>query len=79
MSVSTLKRRLKQKGFTYRQLRDGVVEDIATSAISKTQVPISEIALRVGYSELSAFDRAFVRLTGMTPLKYRAREARRTQ
>jgi AraC-like DNA-binding protein len=79
VSVSTLKRRLKEKGFTYRQLRDGVVEDIATSAISKTQVPISEIALRVGYSELSAFDRAFVRLTGMTPLKYRAREARRTQ
>jgi AraC-like DNA-binding protein len=79
VSVSTLKRRLKEKGSTYRELRDGVVEDIAKSAISTTQVPISEIALRVGYSELSAFDRAFVRLTGMTPLKYRAREARRTQ
>jgi AraC-like DNA-binding protein len=79
VSVRTLKRRLKEKGFTYRELRDEVVEDIATSAISRTQVPISQIALRVGYSEISAFDRAFVRLTGMTPLKYRAREARRTQ
>jgi AraC-like DNA-binding protein len=77
VSVSTLKRRLKQAGCTYRQLRDGVVEDIAKSALSHTRVPISEIALRVGYSELSAFDRAFVRLTGMTPLEYRARKARR--
>jgi AraC-like DNA-binding protein len=77
VSVSTLKRRLRQAGFTYRELREGVVEDIAKSALSQTRVPVSEIALRVGYSELSAFDRAFMRLTGMTPLEYRAREARR--
>jgi AraC-like DNA-binding protein len=77
VSLSTLKRRLKQKGFTYRELRDGVVEDIAKSALGQTKVPISEIALRVGYSELSAFDRAFMRLTGMTPLEYRAGETRR--
>jgi AraC-like DNA-binding protein len=76
-SVSTLKRRLKQMGFTYRELRDGVVEDIAKAALGQTKVPISEIALRVGYSELSAFDRAFMRMTGMTPLEYRAGEARR--
>jgi len=77
VSVSTLKRRLKQMGFTYRELRDGVVEDIAKAALGQTKVPISEIALRVGYSELSAFDRAFMRLTGMTPQEYRAGEARR--
>jgi AraC-like DNA-binding protein len=77
VSVSTLKRRLKQMGFTFRELRDGVVEDIAKAALGQTRVPISEIALRVGYSELSAFDRAFMRLTGMTPLEYRAGEARK--
>ena len=77
VSVSTLKRRLKQTGVTYRELRDGVVEDLAKSALGQTRAPVSEIALRVGYSELSAFDRAFMRLTGMTPLEYRAGEARR--
>jgi AraC-like DNA-binding protein len=77
ISVSTLKRRLKQMGFTFRELRGGVVEDIAKAALDQTRVPISQIALRVGYSELSAFDRAFMRLTGMTPLEYRAGEARR--
>jgi len=78
VSVSTLKRRLKQTGVTYRELRDGVVEDLAKSALGQTRAPVSEIALRVGYSELSAFDRAFMRLTGMTPLEYRAGEARKS-
>ncbi|MBE2263018.1 MAG: AraC family transcriptional regulator [Burkholderiaceae bacterium] len=72
ISVSTLKRRLKQDGFSYRELRDGVVRDVSQSALRETQVPISEIALRVGYSELSAFDRAFSRLAGMTPRQCRA-------
>jgi len=79
MSVSTLKRRLGQEGFSYRELRDGVVRDLSQSALRETQAPITEIALQVGYSELSAFDRAFSRLAGMTPRQYRAREARRTR
>jgi AraC-like DNA-binding protein len=79
ISVSTLKRRLKQEGSSYRELRDGVVRDLSQSALRETQVPISEIALRVGYSELSAFDRAFSRLVGMTPRQYRAKQARKTR
>ncbi|MDH5286885.1 MAG: AraC family transcriptional regulator [Betaproteobacteria bacterium] len=78
MSVSTLKRRLKQEGTSYRELRDGVVRNLSQSALRETQVPISEIAMRVGYSELSAFDRAFNRLAGMTPRQYRATQARKT-
>jgi AraC-like DNA-binding protein len=76
ISVSTLKRRLKQEDLSYRRLRDGVVEEIAKAALKETRVPVTEIALRAGYAEVSAFDRAFVRITGMTPLQYRAREAR---
>jgi AraC-like DNA-binding protein len=76
ISVSTLKRRLKQEDLSYRRLRDGVVEEIAKAALKETRVPVTEIALRAGYAEISAFDRAFVRITGMTPLQYRAREAR---
>jgi AraC-like DNA-binding protein len=79
ISVSTLKRRLKEDGVSYRELRDRVVRDLAQSALRETQVPISEIALRVGYSELSAFDRAFSRLAGMTPRQYRTTKARKTR
>lgn len=77
ISVSTLKRRLALQGFSYRELRDGVVRDLSKSALKETQVPVSEIALRVGYSELSAFDRAFHRWAGMTPRQYRATETRK--
>ena len=79
MSVSTLKRRLKEAGLSYRELRDGVVRDLAQSGLTETQAPITEIALRVGYSELSAFDRAFSRLAGMTPRQYRATQTGKTR
>jgi AraC-like DNA-binding protein len=73
VSVSTLKRRLKQEGCNYRKLRDDVVEEVSRMALSESQAPISEIASRVGYAEVSAFDRAFVRIVGMSPTEYRAR------
>jgi AraC-like DNA-binding protein len=79
VSLSTLKRRLRQENLSYRRLRDGVVEEIAKAALKETRVPVSEIAFRAGYSEASAFDRAFARITGMTPLQYRAREARKAK
>jgi AraC-like DNA-binding protein len=79
ISVSTLKRRLKQEDLTYRSLRDGVVEEIAKAALKQTRVPVTEIAFRAGYAEVSAFVRAFVRITGMTPLQYRARETRKAK
>jgi len=72
VSASTLKRRLKQEGCTYRRLRDDVVRQVSQKALSESQAPISEIASRVGYSDLSAFDRAFARITGMSPREYRA-------
>ena len=73
VSVSTLKRRLKQEGCTYSRLRDDVVRQVSQKALSESQAPISEIAFRVGFSDLSAFDRAFARITGMSPREYRAR------
>jgi len=76
ISLSTLKRRLLQDGCSYRELRDGVVEEVAKIALRESDVPVSEVAVRVGYSELSAFDRAFARITGMTPMEYRAQASR---
>jgi len=35
-------------------------------------MPIKRIADRVGFSEVSAFHRAFKRWTGLTPARYRA-------
>jgi len=79
VSVSTLKRRLKQEGCTYSRLRDDVVRQVSQKALSESQAPISEIASRVGYAEVSAFDRAFVRIVGMSPTEYRARANHKLQ
>ena len=73
MSLSTLKRRLRKHNLRFRELRDNIVRDVAQQALAHSSVPIGNIALRVGYSETSAFDRAFSRLCGITPSKFRER------
>jgi AraC-like DNA-binding protein len=35
------------------------------------EIPLTEIAFNLGYSELSAFSRAFRNWTGISPQKYR--------
>ncbi len=71
LSRSTLKRRLRKEGHSFRQLRDEIVRQLSQEALMQTDAQVSEIALKLGYSELSAFDRAFGRLTGVSPLEFR--------
>ncbi len=71
MSLSAFKRRLRNKGLSYRGLRDEVVREVSQRLLRDTDLSIGAIALEVGYSEHSAFDRAFARISGMTPLEYR--------
>jgi AraC-like DNA-binding protein len=39
--------------------------------LQQRQLPLTEIALLLGYSELSAFSRAFTRWTGTSPRQFR--------
>ncbi|MDH4338452.1 MAG: AraC family transcriptional regulator [Candidatus Krumholzibacteria bacterium] len=73
LSRSTLKRRLAACGRTFRELKESVVVEISTRALAETDTEIGAVALKLGYSELSSFDRAFKRLTGMSPTAYRQR------
>jgi AraC-like DNA-binding protein len=43
--------------------------------MGRTDLPVSEIAVMVGYSETSAFVRAFKRWSGVTPGSWRNRTA----
>ena len=72
ISLSGLKRRLGERGLSFRTIRDDVIRDLASKALVDTDLQVSTIARKLGYSELSAFDRAFKRITGMTPSRYRA-------
>jgi AraC-like DNA-binding protein len=71
ISRSTMKRRLRKEGHSFRQLRDEIVRQLSQEALKQTDAQVSAIALKLGYSELSAFDRAFGRLSGMSPLEFR--------
>jgi len=71
MSRSSLHRRLAEAGTSIQALRDGVMIELAKQMLSTTRAQVSEIALTLGYTESSAFVRAFRRLTGETPSAYR--------
>jgi len=71
MSRRTLHRRLNEQGTSFNALREVVVLRIAKEALATTSVSITELAQELGYSDASAFDRAFKRLTGLSPLSYR--------
>ncbi len=72
-SVPTLRRRLREEGTSLRQIRDDVLASTARAALRTTDAAIATIASRLGFSETSAFTRAFGRWTGESPARYRAR------
>lgn len=71
MSVRSLHRHLQKHNTTFRRLRHDAVLKISKEALLHTNVSVTEIALRLGYSELSVFVRLFKRLVGDSPLQYR--------
>jgi AraC-like DNA-binding protein len=71
MSVRTLNRSLAAEGTTYRELLDRVRHELATRYLGDRRMSIGEVAFLLGFSELSAFSRAFKRWTGQTPAVFR--------
>jgi AraC-like DNA-binding protein len=76
VSVRTLHRSLAAEGTSYRRLLDQLRLDIAERHLMDDRMSVAEVAFLVGFSEISAFHRAFKRWTGRTPVTFRA-EARR--
>lgn len=73
MSPRTLNRRLEDEGSSFRAIKDALRRDIALARLTKTSQAVSVIAGELGYSDPSAFFRAFVTWTGMSPSAYRRR------
>ena len=71
MSSCSLTRRLKSEGMTFTSLVDGVRCELAEHYMKQKNIPISEMAFLLGYSEVSAFSRAFKRWFGINPRQWR--------
>lgn len=73
MAMPTLQRRLAQEGVTYKELVEDTRQKLAMAYLRERHLSLSEIAFLLGYSELSAFSRAFRRWTGKSPRGFRER------
>jgi AraC-like DNA-binding protein len=67
----TLQRRLRDCGVTFKAAVDDTRRRSAVSYLRDPKHTFTEIAYLLGYSEVSAFNRAFRRWTGSTPSRYR--------
>ena len=70
MSERSLQRMLAKHSLSYQELVDQLRADLAKTYISN-DYSFLDIALLLGYSEQSAFHRAFKRWTGLPPAKYK--------
>lgn len=72
----TLRRRLTSEDTSFQELLDDCrMRAAALDFRIKRALSLSELALRLGYSEHSTFSRAFARWAGMSPQNYRAQVA----
>lgn len=71
VSVRSLQRKLVEHDTTFRELSEAVRGELASGYLTNPRVSISEVAVLLGFSEQSAFNRAFRRWTGETPGRWR--------
>jgi AraC-like DNA-binding protein len=71
MSRRTLQRRLAESGFSYSDLVSQVRLENAARFLADTGMPVTQIAVSLGYTDSSNFTRAFRTRTGLSPSEYR--------
>jgi AraC-like DNA-binding protein len=71
ISVRSLRRRLDEEGVSYSGLLNEARATLAKQMLGDPDRSIYETAYAMGFSDPSAFHRAFKRWTGMTPTQYR--------
>jgi len=78
VSSRTLHRRLAERSITFKALVDELRRELAIGYLDQGDRAIGEVAFLLGYSETSAFHRAFRRWTGNSPTQHRT-ESRRAR
>jgi AraC-like DNA-binding protein len=71
ITPATMRRRLHEEGESYQSIKDQLRRDLAISYLSHSKRSVMDIALELGFSERSAFHRAFRKWTGASPGEFR--------
>jgi AraC-like DNA-binding protein len=71
MSCRTLERKLAEQGMSYRCILDKARHELALRYLDDAGKSAIEITFLLGFSEQSAFTRAFKRWHGLSPTQYR--------
>lgn len=72
LSRQTIFRKLKAEDTTFQELLDELRRKMALDYLSKSKASVHEIAYLLGFSDPTAFSRAFKRWTGYSPHAVRA-------
>jgi AraC-like DNA-binding protein len=70
MSNRTLRRRLQEEATSYQEILDDVRAELARHYLTKEKREIDEVAFLLGFSDPSAFTKAFRRWIGQTPADF---------
>ena len=71
MSTSTLKRRLREEGTSYRKVVDELRTQVAIKYLRDTELTVEDIASGLGFRDATNFRHAFRRWTKKTPGEFR--------
>jgi AraC-like DNA-binding protein len=71
ITPATMRRRLHEEGESYQSIKDQLRRDLAISYLSHSRRSVMDIALELGFTERSAFHRAFRKWTGASPGEFR--------
>lgn len=75
MSERTLHRRLSERDLSFKTLLEATRRELAENLLQQRDYTLSDVAFLTGFSEQSAFQRAFKRWTGQTPTGFREEHA----
>ena len=79
MQPRTLNRRLEIYGMSFRDIRNRVLVTRAKIEIERDELSMGEISNFLGYSNQSAFSRAFSAIVGISPTEFRERSPAHTK
>ncbi|MFJ4658848.1 AraC family transcriptional regulator [Nocardia sp. NPDC088792] len=72
MSPQTVRRKLGEEDTSITRIREDILRDAAIASLVRGAETVEELSARLGFSEPSAFRRAFRRWTGSPPGSYRS-------